>query len=56
MPKPQSIVYDTRFFVEHFYSTDQDILNLTRKEIDSVGSKKLVSAIAIMPKFNLFKG
>ncbi|MGI0078296.1 MAG: PIN domain-containing protein [Nitrososphaerales archaeon] len=53
MPKPQSLVYDTRFFVEHFYSSDQDILNLTRKEIDSIESEKLVSVIAIHEFYRL---
>ena len=53
MPKPHSLVYDTRFFVEHFYSRDQNILNLTRKEIDASVPKKLVSVIAIHEFYRL---
>ena len=53
MPKQQYVIYDTRFFVEHFYSRDQRILDQTRREIDSRGSEKLVSVITIHEFYRL---
>lgn len=53
MPKPQSLIYDTRFFMEHFYSTDQHVLDLTKKEIDSTVSRRIVSVITIHEFYRL---
>lgn len=53
MPKARSAVYDTRFFVEHFYSSDQQVLDCTRREIDSLESQKLVSVISIHEFYRL---
>jgi predicted nucleic acid-binding protein len=52
MPK-SPFLYDTRFFVEHFYSTDQDILDLTKREIDLKAPEKLVSVITIHEFYRL---
>jgi predicted nucleic acid-binding protein len=38
-------VYDTRFFIEHYYSKDEKILQRTREELR--GREKYVSAIVI---------
>jgi predicted nucleic acid-binding protein len=50
MPRARqgTTLYDTRFFVEHFYSRDQNILKLTRAEIeDSKKHEMLVSVITL---------
>lgn len=49
MPKS---VYDTRFFIEHFYSTDPDILSKTKEEIRRTG-QRYVSAITLHEVFRL---
>ena len=53
MPRSSSILYDTRFFVEHFYSKDRHILNLTRAEIDSHNHEKLVSVVTLHEFYRL---
>ncbi|MGI0079712.1 MAG: PIN domain-containing protein [Nitrososphaerales archaeon] len=53
MPKVQHpTIYDTRFFVEHFYSKDQDILTLTKAEIEST-LEKIVSVITLHEFYRL---
>lgn len=49
MPKA---VYDTRFFVEHYYSRDEDILNKTKNEIRKTKDRK-VSSIVIHEVYRL---
>jgi len=39
-------VYDTRFFIEHYYSSDQNVLRKTKDEIRK-SKNRLVSAIVI---------
>ncbi len=39
-------LYDTRFFFEHYYSTDETALQKTKGEIRST-KKKLISAITV---------
>ena len=39
-------VYDTRFFIEHFYSNDRKIIEKTNKEIES-NRDRLVSVITL---------
>jgi predicted nucleic acid-binding protein len=53
MPKEHCFVYDTRFFVEHFYSKDQLILEFTRAEIDSRSWERLVSVITLHEFYRL---
>ena len=53
MPSPQISVYDTRFFVEHFYSNDDRILTLTKKELESGRTQKLVSVITLHEFYRL---
>ncbi len=52
MPKAQPVIYDTRFFVEHFYSKNQNILTLTRAEIDST-QEKIVSVVTLHEFYRL---
>jgi predicted nucleic acid-binding protein len=44
-------VYDTRFFIEHYYSKDEKVLQRTREEMRS--REKYVSAIAIHEVYQL---
>lgn len=44
-------VYDTRFFIEHYYSDDEEILRKTRAEMRT--RKKYISAIAIHEIYKL---
>ncbi len=53
MPKARPVIYDTRFFVEHFYSKEQGILKLTRLEIESNVWEKLVSVITLHEFYRL---
>lgn len=53
MPKEDCFLYDTRFFVEHFYSKEQQILNFTRTEIDSHAWEKFVSVITLHEFYRL---
>lgn len=53
MPSPGSVLYDTRFFVEHFYSKDEAILKLTKAEIDSHKRERLVSVITLHEFYRL---
>ncbi|MDH2899762.1 MAG: hypothetical protein PXY39_02210 [archaeon] len=58
MPKEDCFVYDTRFFMEHFYSKEQQILNFTSTEIDSHAWEKFVSVITLHEfcRLNLQRG
>jgi len=49
MPKS---VYDTRFFIEHFYSANLDILSKTKEEIKRT-KQRYVSAITLHEIFRL---
>jgi predicted nucleic acid-binding protein len=53
MPSSQISVYDTRFFIEHFYSNDDRILNLTKKELESGPTQKSVSVITLHEFYRL---
>jgi predicted nucleic acid-binding protein len=44
-------VYDTRFFIEHYYSKDEKVLQRTKEELR--GREKYVSAIVIHEVYNL---
>jgi predicted nucleic acid-binding protein len=43
--------YDTRFFIEHYYSKDQSVLRRTKEEMR--GREKYVSAIVIHEVYQL---
>jgi predicted nucleic acid-binding protein len=45
-------VYDTRFFIEHFYSTNLDTLSKTKEEIRKT-KQRYVSAITLHEVFRL---
>ena len=44
-------VYDTRFFIEHYYSKDEKVLQRTKEEMRS--REKYVSAIVIHEVYQL---
>ena len=44
-------VYDTRFFIEHYYSKDEKVLRRTKEELR--GREKYVSAIVIHEVYQL---
>jgi predicted nucleic acid-binding protein len=44
-------VYDTRFFIEHYYSKDEKVLQRTKEELR--GREKYVSAIVIHEVYHL---
>ena len=44
-------VYDTRFFIEHYYSKDEKVLQRTKEELR--GREKYVSAIVIHEVYQL---
>jgi predicted nucleic acid-binding protein len=44
-------VYDTRFFIEHYYSKDEKVLQKTKEELR--GREKYVSAIVIHEVYQL---
>ncbi|MCL4519849.1 MAG: PIN domain-containing protein [Thaumarchaeota archaeon] len=52
MPKIESLLYDTRFFVEHFYSNNEKTLAATRAEIQS-SAQKLISVITLHEFYRL---
>jgi predicted nucleic acid-binding protein len=45
-------VYDTRFFVEYFYSSDKGVLEKTRKELETM-KHKFVSTIVVHELYRL---
>ena len=45
-------VYDTRFFIEHYYSKDQEVLQKTREEMRRT-KERYVSAIVIHEVYQL---
>lgn len=45
-------VYDTRFFFEHYYSRDEDVLRRTREEMRK-SKEKYISAIVIHEVYQL---
>jgi len=49
MPKT---VYDTRFFIEHYYSKDEEVLRRTKEEIRET-KERYVSAIVIHEVYQL---
>jgi predicted nucleic acid-binding protein len=46
------IVYDTRFFIEHYYSKDKEVLRRTKAEMRTK-NEKYISAIAIHEIYRL---
>lgn len=44
--------YDTRFFFEHYYSTDDDVLELTKKELIAK-EQKAISSIVVHEVYKL---
>lgn len=53
MPNPPISVYDTRFFIEHFYSKDNETLRRTKHELDSTIGQKIVSVITLHEFYRL---
>jgi len=53
MPKAESFLYDTRFFVEHFYSSDARMLAQTKGEIESTTRDRIVSVITLHEFYRL---
>jgi predicted nucleic acid-binding protein len=53
MPSHGSVLYDTRFFVEHFYSKDEVVLNRTKAEIDSEKRQRFVCVITLHEFYRL---
>jgi len=49
MPK---VVYDTRFFIEHYYSKDEEVLRKTREEMRKT-KERYISAIVIHEVYQL---
>jgi len=45
-------VYDTRFFIEHYYSEDEDVLRETKEEIRNT-KERYISAIVIHEVYQL---
>jgi len=43
---PEKSVYDTRFFVEYFYSSDVDLLKRLKEDLRVVG-ERMVSALTV---------
>ena len=50
-----NLVYDTRFFVEHFYSGDEEVQERTKREIQT-GKAKYVSVITLHEIYRLTLG
>jgi predicted nucleic acid-binding protein len=48
MPKT---VFDTRFFIEHYYSSDQKVLRRTKEELKKRTRERYISAIVIHEVF-----
>lgn len=46
------IVYDTRFFIEHYYSSDNDVLRRTREEMRRT-RERYISAVVIHEVYRL---
>ena len=53
MPKAEAFLYDTRFFVEHFYSSDERTLAQTKAEIESTTHERMVSVITLHEFYRL---
>jgi predicted nucleic acid-binding protein len=47
-----NVVYDTRFFIEHYYSASEEVQRRTKLEL-TANKKKLVSAISIHEIYRL---
>jgi len=47
-----NIVYDTRFFIEHYYSASEDVQRKTKLEL-TANKKKFVSAISVHEVYRL---
>jgi predicted nucleic acid-binding protein len=47
-----NVVYDTRFFIEHYYSASEDVQRRTKLEL-TANKRKLVSAISIHEMYRL---
>jgi len=45
-------VYDTRFFIEHYYSKDKEVLRKTKEELRKT-KKRYISAIVIYEVYQL---
>jgi predicted nucleic acid-binding protein len=50
-----NLVYDTRFFIEHFYSGDEEVQERTKREIQT-GKAKYVSVITLHEIYRLTLG
>jgi predicted nucleic acid-binding protein len=46
MKMPERRLYDTRFFVEYFYSNDQDFIRKLKEELRSV-KERMVSSLTV---------
>jgi len=53
--KMSKTVYDTRFFIEHYYSKDNDVLQKTKEELRKT-KQRYVSAIVIHEVYQLTLG
>lgn len=53
MPKIETLLYDTRFFVEHFYSDNEQTLANTKAEIESFSRERIVSVITLHEFYRL---
>ena len=47
-----NVVYDTRFFIEHYYSASEEVQRRTKIEL-TANKKKLISAISIHEIYRL---
>jgi len=47
-----NVVYDTRFFIEHYYSASEEVQRRTKLEL-TANKKKLISAISIHEIYRL---
>jgi predicted nucleic acid-binding protein len=43
---PEKVLYDTRFFVEYFYSDDEEVLRRLKRDLRAV-REKMVSALTV---------
>ena len=53
MPKVEEALYDTRFFVEHFFSNNKETLARTRTEIESPTRERITSVITLHEFYRL---
>lgn len=53
MPRASPLLFDTRFFVEHFFSSHKETLKLTTREIEKPKAEKIVSVIVLHEFYRL---